>query len=193
MLKDITLGQYFPGNTVAHKLDPRTKIILVIVYIVALFQANGWAGYAAVTGFTCLCTALSKIRPAAMFKGVKPMLFIIVLATVAGFFLIPYAMQRLQATTVSVYTNLQPVVASLVAFAVGQSRLLSVVSHTARRSALTNLYKTGMFDNREMMAISGHKSERVFEKYIKVGVSEQADRIYNKLKVLKGGKNKKVG
>jgi hypothetical protein len=41
--------------------------------------------------------------------------------------------------------------------------------------------------------ISGHKSERVFEKYIKVGVSEQADRIYNKLKVLKGGKNKKVG
>ena len=68
-----------------------------------------------------------------------------------------------------------------------------IVSHTARRSALTNLYKTGMFDNREMMAISGHKSERVFEKYIKVGVSEQADRIYNKLKVLKGGKNKKVG
>ena len=53
--------------------------------------------------------------------------------------------------------------------------------------------RLGMFDNREMMAISGHKSERVFEKYIKVGVSEQADRIYNKLKVLKGGKNKKVG
>jgi hypothetical protein len=41
--------------------------------------------------------------------------------------------------------------------------------------------------------ISGHKSERVFEKYNKVGVSEQANRIYNKLKVLKGGKNKKVG
>ena len=67
-----------------------------------------------------------------------------------------------------------------------------VVSHTARRSALTNLYKTGVFDNREMMAISGHKSERVFKKYIKVGVSEQADRIYQKLKVLKEGK-KNVG
>ncbi len=37
MLKDITLGQYFPGNTVAHRLDPRTKILLVILYIVALF------------------------------------------------------------------------------------------------------------------------------------------------------------
>ena len=49
-----------------------------------------------------------------------------------------------------------------------------------------------MFDNREMMAISGHKSERVFEKYIKVGVSEQADRIYKKMKVLNGRKEKKV-
>ena len=38
MLKDITLGQYFPGNTVAHKLDPRTKILLVMLYIIALFM-----------------------------------------------------------------------------------------------------------------------------------------------------------
>ena len=86
MLKDITLGQYFPGNTVVHKLDPRTKILIVIVYIVGLFQANGWAGYAAVTGFTCLCTALSKIRPSAMFKGVKPMLFIIALTALLNIF-----------------------------------------------------------------------------------------------------------
>lgn len=60
-----------------------------------------------------------------------------------------------------------------------------IVSHTARRSALTNLYKTGLFNNREMMAISGHQSEKVFEKYIKVGVSEQADRIFQKMQVLK--------
>lgn len=60
-----------------------------------------------------------------------------------------------------------------------------IVSHTARRSALTNLYKTGLFNNREMMAISGHLSEKVFEKYIKVGVSEQADRIFQKMQILK--------
>lgn len=59
-----------------------------------------------------------------------------------------------------------------------------IVSHTARRSALTNLYKTGKFNNREMMAISGHQSEIVFEKYIKVGASEQADRIYQKMQEL---------
>ena len=40
MLKDITLGQYFPGDTLAHRLDPRTKLILVVLYIVALFCAK---------------------------------------------------------------------------------------------------------------------------------------------------------
>ena len=86
MLKDITLGQYFPGNTVAHTLDPRTKIILVIVYIVALFQANGWIGYAVVTAVTAACMALSKIKPTQMFKGIKPMLVIIVLTAALNIF-----------------------------------------------------------------------------------------------------------
>ena len=86
MLKDITLGQYFPGNTIVHRLDARTKIILVIIYIIALFQANGWVGYAVVTGVTLLCTALSKIKPSAMFKGVKPMLVIIVLTAALNIF-----------------------------------------------------------------------------------------------------------
>ena len=45
MLKDITLGQYFPGDTVAHRLDPRTKILLVVLYIVALFCADSLLAY----------------------------------------------------------------------------------------------------------------------------------------------------
>ena len=43
MLKDITLGQFFPGDTLAHKLDPRTKLIAVVLYIAALFTANNWS------------------------------------------------------------------------------------------------------------------------------------------------------
>ena len=86
MLKDITLGQYFPGDTIIHRLDARTKIILVVIYIVALFQANGWIGYAVVTGVTLLCMMLSKIKPSAMFKGVKPMLVIIVLTAALNIF-----------------------------------------------------------------------------------------------------------
>ncbi|MBQ1236546.1 MAG: energy-coupling factor transporter transmembrane protein EcfT, partial [Oscillospiraceae bacterium] len=69
MLKDITLGQYFPGDTVVHRLDPRTKIILVLVYIISLFQATGWAGYAFITLLTALCLKLSHIRAKNIFKG----------------------------------------------------------------------------------------------------------------------------
>ena len=86
MLKDITLGQYFPGNTVVHRMDARTKLILVIVYIVALFQANGWVGYAVVTAVTLACMTLSKIKPSNMFKGIKPMLIIIILTAALNIF-----------------------------------------------------------------------------------------------------------
>ena len=45
-LKDITLGQYFPGNTIIHRLDPRTKLLFTVLYIVALFSAKGGVAYA---------------------------------------------------------------------------------------------------------------------------------------------------
>ena len=79
MLKDITLGQYFPGDTIVHRLDPRSKLILVVLYIAALFQASGWISYLTVTAATALCMILSHIRPKNIFKGLKPMLFIIIL------------------------------------------------------------------------------------------------------------------
>ena len=86
MLKDITLGQYFPGDTVVHRLDPRTKLLLVILYIVALFQAKGWISYAAVLLVTIACMALSHISFKNIFKGLKPMLFIIVLTAMLNIF-----------------------------------------------------------------------------------------------------------
>ena len=86
MLKDITLGQYFPGDTIVHRLDPRTKLILVVLYIVALFQAKGWIGYAVVLAVTIVCMALSHISFTNIFKGLKPMLFIIVLTALLNLF-----------------------------------------------------------------------------------------------------------
>ena len=56
-----------------------------------------------------------------------------------------------------------------------------VTTHTARRSGITNIYKGGALDKRQMMALSGHKTERVLEEYIKVGPAEQARRIYERL------------
>jgi len=86
MLKDITLGQYFPGDTIAHRLDPRSKLILIVLYIAALFQATGWISYVLVTAVTALCMALSHISPKNIFKGLKPMLFIIVLTALLNLF-----------------------------------------------------------------------------------------------------------
>ena len=54
MLKDITLGQYFPGTSVIHRLDPRTKLLGVILYIVALFLAKSWITMLWRAGFTLI-------------------------------------------------------------------------------------------------------------------------------------------
>jgi energy-coupling factor transport system permease protein len=79
MLKDITLGQYFPGNTVIHRLDPRTKLIMVVVYIVALFMANyGIVSYAVIAAFLLGSIRLSTIELKTITKGLKPVLFIMI-------------------------------------------------------------------------------------------------------------------
>lgn len=88
-LKDITLGQYFPGNTVIHRLDPRTKLLFTILYIVALFSAKGGAAYAVLFLTLCACIAISKIRPKTILRGMKPILFIIILTAVLNIFYTP--------------------------------------------------------------------------------------------------------
>ena len=62
MLKDITLGQYFPGNSVIHRLDPRAKLIVLVAYIVALFLAVSWVSYALMVVFLLACIRISTIR-----------------------------------------------------------------------------------------------------------------------------------
>lgn len=86
MLKDITLGQFFPGDTVVHRLDPRTKLLMVIVYIVALFLAKWVISYAVMLAFLVTAVALSRIRPRALFKGLKPLLFIIIFTAIINVF-----------------------------------------------------------------------------------------------------------
>jgi len=78
MLKDITLGQFFPGNSVLHRADPRMKIILAIIYIVFVFLAKNSAAYLLAVGFTVLLVLLSRIKLSVVLKGLKPLLFIMV-------------------------------------------------------------------------------------------------------------------
>ena len=86
MLKDVTLGQFFPGNTVVHKLDPRTKLLMVIIYIASLFTAKGIVSYGLVFLFLAVSVFLSKIRVSALFKGLKPLMIIIILTAFINLF-----------------------------------------------------------------------------------------------------------
>ena len=85
-LKDITLGQYFPGNTLIHRLDPRAKLLFTILYIVALFLAKGLSAYLVLIAVLVLCVVVSKIKPSALFKGMKPILLLIVISGLLNLF-----------------------------------------------------------------------------------------------------------
>ncbi|MBE6959299.1 MAG: energy-coupling factor transporter transmembrane protein EcfT [Ruminococcaceae bacterium] len=86
MLKDITLGQFFPGYSAIHRLDPRTKLVMLVVYIVALFLAVNWASYALMLVFLVTCIAISKIPAKAFFRGMKPLIFILVFTGILNLF-----------------------------------------------------------------------------------------------------------
>ena len=86
MLKDITLGQYFPGNTIVHRLDPRTKLLMTLLYIVTLFLCKWFVSYGLMLAFLITAIVLSKIRPKALFKGLKPLIIIIVFTALINLF-----------------------------------------------------------------------------------------------------------
>jgi len=89
MLKDITLGQFFPGNSVIHKLDPRTKLVLLVIYIVALFVAVSWISYTVMLAFLIFCIAVSRIPMKNIVRGMKPMVVILVFTGILNIFLTP--------------------------------------------------------------------------------------------------------
>ena len=86
MLKDITLGQYFPGNSLIHRLDPRTKLLALIAYIVALFSAGSWISYGLVALFLAVCIVVSKIPVKAFVRGMKPLVLILVFTGILNVF-----------------------------------------------------------------------------------------------------------
>ena len=88
MLKDITFGQYFPGDSVIHKLDPRMKLILVIAYIIMLFVADGLLPLLVGAGMVVLFYALSKLPWKLIIKCIKPILPIVIFTAVLNIFFV---------------------------------------------------------------------------------------------------------
>ena len=89
MLKDITLGQYFPGKSPIHLLDPRTKLLFLIIYFIALFTADGWVSYGIVLVFLSTVIYMSTIPLKTIVKGLKPLIFILVFTGILNLFMTP--------------------------------------------------------------------------------------------------------
>ena len=87
MIRDITLGQFFPGNSVLHRLDPRVKIIWALIYITFLFFVNNAVGFGVYILFTAALIAMSRIRLKVFFKGMKPILFLLIFTAVVNMFM----------------------------------------------------------------------------------------------------------
>lgn len=89
MIKDITIGQYLPGNSFIHKLDPRIKIILSILFVAIIFVLNNFIGYSIIAIFTFMIIYIAKIPRKYIFKGLKPILWIIVFTALLNMFMTP--------------------------------------------------------------------------------------------------------
>lgn len=86
MLKDITLGQFFPGKSPVHRLDPRTKILMLLLYIVLLFVSGGWVTYGVMALFLLAVIKISTIPFKAIVRGLKPVVFILIFTGILNLF-----------------------------------------------------------------------------------------------------------
>ena len=145
--------RYYPGDSPLHRMDPRMKIVVAMVFIVAIFLVKTWWGYLAVLLFFLLGLFVSRLPVKFMLKSVKPLLFIIILTFVLNLFLSPEgnalfqwgflrvtdrglemaAMLSLRLIFLVISASLLPLTTSPIALTDGIERLLSPVSYTHLR------------------------------------------------------------
>ena len=89
MIRDITLGQYYPTDSVLHRLDPRVKLCGTLIYVISLFFFQTFTGYIVATVFLVSMIALSHVPVKFIFRGLKAILFILVFTAVLNTFLTP--------------------------------------------------------------------------------------------------------
>ena len=86
MIKNVTIGQYFPGESFVHRLDPRTKLLATIALIAVVFVSRGFAGFALIAAFVLLTAASTGVHLKFLFKGLKPIFFIIIFTFILNLF-----------------------------------------------------------------------------------------------------------
>lgn len=89
MLRDITLGQYYPVESPIHRLDPRTKLFGTVLFIVTLFLADDWKGYLVAAVFLAVVIRISGIPVSYMLRGMKAVMFLLLFSVAFNLFLTP--------------------------------------------------------------------------------------------------------
>lgn len=89
MIRDITIGQYYPEDSVIHKLDPRTKLVGTLVFIISLFLFQGFFGYIIATAFLAGVIRASKVPFKFIVKGLKAIIMLLMITVIFNMFLTP--------------------------------------------------------------------------------------------------------
>lgn len=88
MLRDITLGQYYPGQSPIHRLDPRVKIIATLLFIIELFIVNNFIGFAICAGVMAVCVLVSRVPLSFIMRGLKPIIIILLFTFLLNIFMV---------------------------------------------------------------------------------------------------------
>ncbi len=145
MLTDITIGQYFPGTSLLHKMDPRAKLILTFAYIVAVFVPRNWAGLSLAVAFLVMSVWLSHLPLKLIFKSLKPILPLIVFTSIINIFYVRDGLVLVDWWIIHI--TLQGVVTAvfiavrILCLIAGSSLLTYTTSPTALTDALERLMK----------------------------------------------------
>lgn len=87
MIRDITIGQYYPADSLLHRLDPRVKLVGTLVFIISLFIADSWMGYVLAAAFLALMIGLSKVPVSFMVRGLKAVMILLLISVGFNIFL----------------------------------------------------------------------------------------------------------
>ena len=87
MIRDITIGQYYPAKSILHRLDPRVKVVSTLLFLISLFLFRSIPGYIIATAFLVMVVRLSKVPFGYIVKGLKPIIMILMLTVLFQLFL----------------------------------------------------------------------------------------------------------
>lgn len=97
MIREITIGQYYPADSKIHQLDPRVKLVCTVLYLISLFTFKSIIGYVLATAFLCVCIKISKVPFKFMVRGLKPIIMLLLITVGFNLFLTPGGEILLQA------------------------------------------------------------------------------------------------